>query len=681
MTEKKTDQRVGESKVKIFSVPFSDGGIQENITIITTDKNPSKEKIINKAFKFHEQGNISEALKYYLNFINQGFEDYRVFFNFGGVLEGLGKSKEAELFTRKAIQIRPDFAEAYSNLGNILKSLGKSKESESAYRKAIELKPQLAESHSSLGTLMKDFGNLKEAELFTRKAIQINPNFATAHYNLGIILKDLGKLKDAELSTRKAIQINPNFAEAYSQLGNILKGLGNIYDAINSYKYALKIDKNQSLAKFGLIESKGLICDWSEQENQTIWLDQLGIKGFPINPHSLFCYEDSPLKNLKRAQRFNQKNFSCKQSYVAPFNKNKKIHIGYFSADFMDHATMYLISPLFKLHDKSEFEIYLYSFPPKEDKFTEIAKNSGCFFRDVRELSTIETVQLARKDNLDIAIDLKGYSKYCRMNIFAHRVASIQINYLGYPGSLGAKTIDYIIADNIIIPDKYEKFYSEKVIKMPSCYQCNDDKKEISIKSISRNKFNIPEKAFVFICFNSNKKITPREFEIWMRLLRRIKGSVLWLYQSNNLSKDNLRIEAEKRDVNQNRLIFANTLPLKEHLARYTLGDLALDTFNCNGHTTTSDALWAGLPVLTKIGESFSARVSASLLTSLGITELITHSQREYEEKALEIASNPETLKRLKDKVAKLRNKSPLYNSKLFTKDLEKKFKELVKNQ
>jgi len=264
------------------------------------------------------------------------------------------------------------------------------------------------------------------------------------------------------------------------------------------------------------------------------------------------------------------------------------------------------------------------------------------------------------------------------MPIFSYRVAPIQINYMGYIGTIGSDTINYIIADNIIIPREYEKFYSEKIIRMPNCFICIDHKKEITKESISRKDFNLPEQGFIFTCFNNNYKITKKEFNIWMKLLSKIEGSVLWLYKSNQWSMNNLYKEARKREVDPDRLIFAERLTLKNHLARCSLGDLALDTFNCNGGTTTSDALWAGLPVLTKIGQSFAARASASLLTSIGLSELITYSESEYEEKAMYIARNPEEIIRLKSKLIKGKETSPLFNSELFTKDLESIYLDLV---
>tara|TARA_Y100001968_G_scaffold322793_1_gene359488 strand:+ start:3598 stop:5430 length:1833 start_codon:yes stop_codon:yes gene_type:complete len=529
---------------------------------------------------------------------------------------------------------------------------------------------------SNYGSILKSQGNLKEAELFQRKAIELNPYFANAHSNLGNILSDLGKSKEAEISYRQAIYLNPNFANAYHNLGYILSAGGNYSEAIKSYETAIKLNTSLSASKADLMITKRDICDWSNQERDQNWLKNLGIKGKSVIPWNFFFLEDNPKKHLQRAKKYYKENFLPSSDTLASF-RNKKIHIGYFSADFKEHATMYLIASLIELHDKSKFQIYLYSFTTKEDNYTERAKSSGCIFRNIKDLSTTETIQLARNDKLDIAIDLKGYTKDSRMNIFSQKVAPIQVNYLGYPGSLGAETINYLIADDIVIPKEYEKYYSENIIRMSSCYQCNDNKKEISKEKIKRTDFNLPEKGFVFTCFNSSRKISPNEFEIWMRLLKEIKGSVIWLYKSNTWATKNLYKEAEIRNIDPKRLIFAEKLPLKKHLARYTLGDLGLDTFNCNGHTTTSDALWAGLPVLTKIGESFAARVSASILNSAGLPELITSSEKEYEEKALYIAKNPNQLIGLKSKLAKSKKKSPLYNSELFTKELEKKFKEI----
>ena len=646
----------------------------------TNRKSELKIKIINNALNLHSQGRILEAAECYKEFINKGFIDHRVFSNYGLILKDFGKLKEAEMLQRKSIEIEPNYSIAYTNLGGILKDLGNLEEAEISTRKAIELRPYDAQAYSNLGTILKDLRKSKEAEISFKKAISLRPDFADAYYNMGTVLRDLGKLKEAVIYTCKAIEINPKYASAYANLGAIMSDLGKFHDAINNYHKALEIDENLSIAKFGLIKTKGIICDWRNQKTERKWLENIGLEESYLNPLTLFYYQDNPLKHLKRAKNLYLKKYHKPSKDISP-SESKKIRIGYFSSDFRAHPVMYLISSILKLHDKSRFKIYLYSFAPQEDEYTEIAKNSGCIFKDIKDLTDLEAVELARKNSIDIAIDLMGYTKNNRMNIFSYRVAPIQINYLGYPGSVGSDSIDYIIADKITIPNQYQNFYKEKIIRMPSCYLCNDDNKKICDEPISRKEYNLPEKAFVFTCFCDNKKITSKEFNIWMRLLTKIKGSVLWLYKSNEYSMDNLIKEAQKRNVDSKRLIFASKLPLlKKHLARYSLGDLGLDTFNYNGHATTSDALWSGLPVLTKIGKGFPSRVSASLLTSVGLPELITYSEKEYEEKALYFALNRKNLSVIKSKLVELREKSPLFNSELFTRNLEQKYTDLIKN-
>ena len=284
---------------------------------------------------------------------------------------------------------------------------------------------------------------------------------------------------------------------------------------------------------------------------------------------------------------------------------------------------MYLIKGLFELHDKEQFDIYIYSMNSKEDELTDELKKNVNIFRNISDLSDENAVCIAREDSLDIAVDLMGYTKNMRLSIFSLRVAPIQISYLGYPGSTGAECIDYLIADKIIIPDKFKKFYSEKVIYMPNCYQCNDNNRKTSKKEFRKTQLGLPENAFVFACFNANNKITSNEFDIWMSLLKKIKNSVLWLYKSNNYSAINLKKESEKRGVESSRIIFADRVSNEDHLSRIKCADLFLDTFNYNAHTTASDALWSGVPVITKQGKSFSARVCSSLLTSLNLEELI----------------------------------------------------------
>jgi predicted O-linked N-acetylglucosamine transferase (SPINDLY family) len=354
-------------------------------------------------------------------------------------------------------------------------------------------------------------------------------------------------------------------------------------------------------------------------------------------------------------------------------SKGKKIRIGYFSADFHNHATGYLLAELIELHDKNQFELIGISFGPSQsDEMRVRLEKSFDQFIDTSAMSDMEIAQLSRKLKIDIAIDLKGFTQNCRTGIFAYRAAPIQVNYLGYPGTMNADYMDYLIADKTLISQELQQAYSEKIAYLPNSYQANDRKRVISDKVFTKAELGLPEQGFVFCSFNNNFKILPAIFGGWMRILRAVEGSVLWLYEDNETAAHHLRQEAEKHGVNPSRLIFAKGMSLAEHLARHRLADLFLDAFPCNAHTTASDALWAGLPVLTLMGNSFASRVAASLLNAIGLPELITRTPQAYEALAIELASNPEKLRNLKQKLASNRLTTSLFDTPQFTKDLER---------
>jgi len=310
--------------------------------------------------------------------------------------------------------------------------------------------------------------------------------------------------------------------------------------------------------------------------------------------------------------------------------------------------------------------------PLRFDDYTKRVKGTVDFYRDIRSISDEEVAQLARSDCIDIAIDLMGYTQDSRPSIFSYRTAPVQISFLGYPGTMGSDCHDYLIADETLIPKDSQKYYSEKILYMPNTYQCNDNTKTIAKKKYSRKELGLPADGFVFTCFNANFKINPPEFEIWMNLLGKIPGSVLWLLSSNTNAQNNLRKYASSFSIDPNRLIFANKCDLPNHLSRHSCGDLFLDTFNYNAHTTASDALWAGLPVLTFIGRSFSSRVTASLLMALDMPELITTSPEQYQNLAYKLATNPQLLSVIRNKLLKNKNMKSLFNSKMFTCDFER---------
>ena len=380
----------------------------------------------------------------------------------------------------------------------------------------------------------------------------------------------------------------------------------------------------------------------------------------------------------KNAENYVKNEYSL-SSNLEPIIKrpsNKKIRIGYYSADFNNHPTSFLMVQLLELHDRSNFEIFCFSLANrKDDEMRKRVSNSCDKFLDVSLKSDEEIARISRDLNIDIACDVMGFTKGNKFQIFAEKCAPIQVSYLAFPGTTGANFIDYIIADKTVISQELKKYYSEKIIFLPDTYQVNDSAKKISDKVFTREEMGLPNDSFVFCCFNKNYKILPRVFDIWMNLLKKVKGSVLWLLVENSKARENLKKEATKRNIDENRIIFAKIMPLNDHLARHRCADLFIDTFPYTAHTTCSDALWAGLPVVTRIGRSFASRVSASLLNAIDLPELITHSEEEFENLALDFANNKNKLNQVKVKLEKNKISNSLFNTKLYTKNIESSYK------
>tara|TARA_Y100001978_G_scaffold197156_1_gene207601 strand:+ start:1254 stop:3236 length:1983 start_codon:yes stop_codon:yes gene_type:complete len=642
--------------------------------------NPSIEEIIDYAINLQLKGNIEEAIKCYKYCCERGVNDPRVLCNYGLILRNLGDLENAQLMMEKAIEISPHDALSYNNLSGILQELGKYNEAEAILNKCLEIDQKNSITYSNLGTVLIYQGKLDSAELILKKSLLINPNEGNSYLSLGVVMRLLGKTKEAIEYTYKAIDMQPNNDAAYCNLGDLFRRSRDYKKAITTFQKALKLNNNNVTAKFGLIICKGLICDWSEYNDNNDWINNLGIMGKPMNPYPFLLYDDSPINHFKRSKKYAKKIFSKKDILNFQEKTENKIRIGYFSENFSDHPVTHMITPILELHDKNVFEIFLYSFTRKEDSYTNKLKNLGCIFKNIKDFNEPQTIELVRSDNLNIAIDLMGYTGNNRYFIFRNRIAPAQINYLGYPGTMGSKSHDYIIGDKLIIPKKDERFYTEKVLRLKNFFPPNSCGGVISSEvSFLRKDFKIPENAFIFTCFNDNKKITPKEFDIWMHLLYEIKDGILWLSKSNNLSAVNLKKEAEKRNIDPDRIIFAERLKKKEqHLARYKISDLGLDTFNYNGHTTTSDALWMGLPVLTKTGKSFASRVASSILNSLDLNDLITTTEKEYEEKALYLAKNRDEILRFKRQLKTI-NEVNLSKSQNYAKDLENLYMKIIK--
>ncbi|MDB2466892.1 tetratricopeptide repeat protein [Planktomarina temperata] len=552
-----------------------------------------------------------------------------------------------------------------------------------AFKRVLTIKPDHADAYNNMGNTLKDQGKLEEAMKAYNKAITIKPDYVEAHYNMAIILKKQGKLEDAIEAYNKALTIKPGHAEAYNNMGVTLQEQGKLEEAIEAYSKALEIKPDWEAVRAKRLHQRAHISDWDGMAADLALVPKLGTSNKHVSPFALLPFEDVPERHKIRSQQYAYAKYPWEsiQYDKEPSGMQKRLRVGYFSADFCNHATMYLMAQVFALHDKTQFELFAYSYgPDRHGNMREYVVNNVDVFHDVHNLSDMQIVELARVDALDIAVDLKGYTQHNRLGLFASGLAKIQISYLGYPGTLGTNFIDYIVADRVVIPDNQSHHYSEQIIYLPHTYQPTDNQRVISEKRLTREQMDLPDQGFVFCCFNNNYKISSTEFEIWMRLLGKVEGSVLWLLKSNEWAEQNLKKEAQARGINPNRLVFAERIPQADHLARQKLADLFLDTFNVNAHTTASDALWAGLPLVTKMGQGFAARVAGSLLTAIGLPELITETEQDYEALILELATNPMKLTSIKEKLAMNLLTEPLFNTELYTKHLENGYKQVYQN-
>jgi predicted O-linked N-acetylglucosamine transferase (SPINDLY family) len=595
--------------------------------------------------------------------------------NCGNALKELKRFDEALASYDRAIKLKLNNAEVYSNRGLTLQELKKTDEALASYDRAISLKPDYADAYFNRGITLHKLNRLDKALASFNRAIELKSNYAEAYFNRANVLRDLKELNKAITSYDRAISLKPDYADAYFNRGITLHKLNRLDKALASYDRAIELKSNIDFLLSYSLYTKMKLCIWDDLSQHLNELTKKIInKEKAALPFSVLALIDEPEIQKKTNEIYVKK--ECPAINVLPkikhYPKHSKIRIGYFSADFHNHATMHLMAELFERHDKKKFELIAFSFgPDKKDEWRQ--RVLLCFdqFVDVRLKSDQEISLLARKMEIDIAIDLKGFTRNCRPNIFAEGSAPIQVSYLGYPCTMAADYIDYLIADSILIPEEKQQHYSEKIVYMPNSYQVNVSKRNISETSLMRHEFGLPNTGFVFCCFNNNYKITPTTFAGWMRILKAVKNSVLWLIESNKAASKNLKKEAKKFGINEDRLVFATYTTVEEHLNRIKLADLFIDTLPCNAHTTTSDALRMRLPVLTCIGSSFASRVAASLLNAVNLPELITNTQEQYESFAIKLAMHPEKLNTIKEKLIKNLPTAALYDTQLFVRHLE----------
>lgn len=625
--------------------------------------------------------------------------------NFGLILRTANQPEAAIKTFQQAALLQPKDLDIQLNLGNTLMTLNRFEEASGYYRRVLrafpkndEVRAALCHCLSSLGNQAHATGNYALAEACFQEAISFNQQDAALYYNLGNAQRELGKAADAAKQYQKSIQLAPHDADSHNNLGNVQRELGQLDLAIASYQQALRLNPQLYHAKVHLVHQKQHACDWQGLK-QDIAEIRHWVKTVPQAQVSPFAFLSMPGTTAEEqklcADNWVRNRYAALFAQAKAFNfelnrtKARKIRIGYLSADFRLHPLAFLISELIELHDRSQFEVLGFSFGVN-DKTPARARLVKAFdqFHDVRNLSESDAAKKIHACGIDILVDLTGFTQTSRSGIAALRPAPVNVNWLGFPGTMGEcvehsagkqksqPLFDYILSDAFISPPETAAYYAEKLALLPDCYQPNDRLRPIG-KTPARQDCGLPEGAFVFCSFNQTFKITPDVFAAWMRLLKSTPGSVLWLLECNRWAKENLIREAATFDIAGERLIFAPRVSIDEHLARHVHADLFLDTQPYNAHTTCSDALWMNLPVLTCAGNTFASRVAGSLLSALDLNELITYSMQDYEYKANYLANNPQALLEIKQKLISNKTQKPLFKTDLFAQALENSYRKM----
>lgn len=578
-----------------------------------------------------------------------------------------GQVERAKEVVKKGISVFPEAADFHAYLGNLYAAEGNAHQAIVCLRKVVSIRPDHADVHTSLGNVLRKSNRLDEALASYEQAVLLRPGSADALNDRGVALGSLGRHEEALASLQQALDLQPGHVHALANLCAMLASLRRYPDASRAMARLMEIDPGYPYAIGNLLNWQMYSCDWSEYPANLARVQREAIAGNKAaRPFGLLAVSACPAALLQSARVNTADSYppSAAPLWTGQRYQHDKIRVAYLSADLRDHAMAYLMAELFELHDRERFETVAISFgPDSQGAMRQRLRRSFGRFVDVRTLGDREVAALLREMEVDIAVDLMGFTTNSRPGILANRPAPVQVNYLGFPGSMGADYIDYILADRHVLPFDEQEFYTEKVVWLPDSYQVNDSKRIVAERTPSRTACGLPPSAFVFCCFNNNYKVTPEVFDIWMRLLHGVAGSVLWLLEDNATASANLRAEAVKRGIAADRLVFAARMELDEHLARHRLADLFLDTLPYNAHTTASDALWAGLPLVTCLGHTFPGRVAASLLHAVGLPELVTESPEGYEALSLKLATSPALLSEIRAKLWRNRRECPLFDT------------------
>ena len=630
-------------------------------------------------------GDVDGALNAYEHLLALDANQPEAHYSVGQLYLQQRRPQQAVASFRAVLQQRPEQLGALLSLAVACWEAGLVSESIEHYEQLLARSPQEIHALVNLANIRQLQGDLNESVRLYRRAIEVNPQMTMAWSNLGVALSSQGQTAAAIDALRQAVRLDATLAEAWFNLGNALVG-DDPAEALSCFLQVLQLSPANEAALAGAVHQAQIICDWRQLpelvERLRVVVQQ------PLDPRATttaspfaFLTIDPPSTSAEQrhcAERWITRRLAVDTRLRQTFTHRRattrpdRLKIGYLSADYQTHATAHLIAELFEQHDSRRFEIAAYSYGPADDGEMRRRLIASCArFVDLRELSFAAASQRIYNDGVDILVDLKGYTGGCRPEILAPRPAPVQVNYLGYPGTMGASFIDYIVVDDFIVPADQQAHYAEQVVYLPGCYQVNDRQRPFPPVTLTRRELGLPPTGFVFGALNNNYKITPEAFVVWLRLLREVPGSVLWLLAGNRQAAANLRAAAEQSGIDPARLIFAPRCSIAEHLARHHAIDLFLDTFPVNGHTTTSDALWMGCPVVTRSGETFISRVAGSLLTAIGLPEFVTNNWPDYESLALSLARDPAQLKPLRERLAAARNSCGLFDAARFARHIE----------
>jgi protein O-GlcNAc transferase len=603
-------------------------------------------------------------------------------FNLGVLALRRDELDEARRWFEQVLARSPQYVDAMASLGTVLQKQGRLPEAREQYLAALRVAPDFTAAHEGMAFVCLALGRPGEAVDHLKATVQAEPQNRNALSALTGALFEVGQLDEAETIARRVCGLDPSDSAAYATLANIYIVRGQLDRAIATLESGYAQTNASSLLGMVTYQLRQA-CDWVKW--QAAWekmAPEIERNSALGSPFWLLCEPTTAEQQLSYTRRWADSRFkpvtaSTRIPTIEP-RRHTRLRVGYLSSDLQEHAAAYLIAEALELHDRDRFEVFAYSHGPDDRGAMRPRVRAACeHFIDIAWEPDDVAAERIRNDELDLLVDLKGYTAGDRLTIMARRPCAVQVTWLGYPGTTGAAFIDYLIADAFVIPPEHESAYSERVVRMPHCYQPNDRKRAIA-EPLRRPEYGIPERAFVFCCFNQTYKITPDVFAVWLRLLRNVPDSVLWLLESNRWATRELLERAREQGVAAERLVFAPRLPYAAHLARYRVADIALDTFPYTSHTILSDALWCGCPTVGLCGNTFASRVSGSLLTAAGLPDLVTYTLDDYEQLAYRLAAEPSLLGDIRARVAHARDHSPLFDSTAFTRDLESLYMRLV---